>query len=98
MRYIDWKDGNVVNLANCGTLTAPIAIELLSSQFEAYIETRLKANTKLYIAFSPIITSTREYENTRSDRRHVDLSREDRLEKCNLCFEQFGRLREKVIE
>lgn len=102
LRSVDWQN-DIFNL-ECGVLLFPLVIELLSSDFEAYVNCRahqsnlyryiltgLQSSLKLVSCFSQIVKTTRAYAQA-TPGRNMDISLEDRLERCNACYEQFQNL------
>jgi len=67
----------------------PLMQELLSSRYEDYIVVALEMSGILLKGFSSLIKMTRA---TFSQGGQVDISKEERLEKCNKCFQMFGQI------
>ena len=83
----------VFNLDTCASLF-PLALELLSSRFHEYIHTGLKACLQLFLAYSPIVKTTRQH--AKQQQGQLELTLENRLLKCNACYEQFEILRSEI--
>eukprot|EP00658_Telonema_sp_P-2_P005482 TRINITY_DN12047_c0_g1_i1.p1 TRINITY_DN12047_c0_g1~~TRINITY_DN12047_c0_g1_i1.p1 ORF type:complete len:670 (+),score=113.01 TRINITY_DN12047_c0_g1_i1:73-2082(+) len=62
----------------------PLMQDLLASRFEDYIVVALETTNVLLKGFSSLIKMTRAVAG--SARGDVDISREERLDKCNKCF------------
>lgn len=63
----------------------PLMQDLLASRFEDYITVALEMTNILLKGFSSLIKMTRAVAGS-STRGEVDISKEERLQKCNHCF------------
>ncbi len=77
----------------CITLL-PLLQDLLSSQYEEYVVTSLKTVQLLATSFGNLIKSTLEAPPSGG----VDLSREERTEKCKMCLAAFRSIKTKLLD
>ena len=82
---------NYFNLSHCVTLL-PVVRNLLQSEFSEYVLAALKTAHMLFRAFGEVIKSTL----LSRDAPGVDLSREERIEKCSTCLNSFLTLRRQL--
>jgi len=85
---------SVFTLDGCITLL-PLLLDLLSSQYDEYVITSLKTVQFLASTFGNLIKTTLEAPPGSGG---VDLSREERTEKCKLCLVSFQAIKSKVQE
>jgi len=80
-----------LNLDSCIKLF-PIVLRIFPTGFESHINTALKVSATLVEMFGEYICDTRYAP------RHgaVDITREERIEKCNICYEHMKKLRKEV--
>mmetsp|Transcript_1797 Transcript_1797/g.3395 ORF Transcript_1797/g.3395 Transcript_1797/m.3395 type:complete len:787 (+) Transcript_1797:135-2495(+) len=83
---VDLKASHIVTLEVCGKLL-PLLDDMLSmgSVAEEVSLAGLVAVVALAEAYGPLITDTRGVVG-----RHVDISREERMERCNVCHRTFS--------
>jgi len=72
----------------------PLMMELMASRFEDYIIVSIEMSSVLLKGFSSLIKMTRA--TIGAGRDQVDISKEERLEKCNKCFDIFVRMESNV--
>eukprot|EP00656_Telonema_subtile_P046073 TRINITY_DN5239_c0_g2_i1.p1 TRINITY_DN5239_c0_g2~~TRINITY_DN5239_c0_g2_i1.p1 ORF type:complete len:483 (+),score=93.88 TRINITY_DN5239_c0_g2_i1:244-1692(+) len=72
----------------------PLMQDLLASRFEDYIVVALETTNVILKGFSALIKMTRAVAS--SSRGEVDISKEERLEKCNKCFAILQQIEKNV--
>eukprot|EP00403_Amphidinium_massartii_P001990 CAMPEP_0178374190 /NCGR_PEP_ID=MMETSP0689_2-20121128/2249_1 /TAXON_ID=160604 /ORGANISM="Amphidinium massartii, Strain CS-259" /LENGTH=636 /DNA_ID=CAMNT_0019994153 /DNA_START=60 /DNA_END=1967 /DNA_ORIENTATION=- len=88
MKFIMTKNQvGSLNLDACHALL-PAVLELLTSKYADFVATGLQFTEVLLRHFGDLIAETR-LGCAKIPERHLDLAREERLQKCNACFEQF---------
>jgi len=70
----------------------PILVDLLSSKYEDFVTVSLQFAKVLLTKFGDLIADTRRSCSGMLGRQ-MDLAREERLEKCNACYEHFKEMR-----
>ena len=88
---VDLKASQIISLEVCGKLL-PLLDEMLGmgSVAEEVAMAGLVAVISLAESYGPLITDTRGVVG-----RHVDISREERIEKCNVCHRTFSVILDK---
>jgi katanin p80 WD40 repeat-containing subunit B1 len=82
-----------LNLDIC-VMLLPLVKDLCNTRFEEYIILALHTATQLFQSFSQIISQTlRNYKEQQSSNQ-VDLSAEDRKDKCETCQNAFNSIRQ----
>jgi len=80
-----------LSLDACQTLL-PILVDLLRSKYEDFVSVSLQFAQVLLAKFGDLITDTRRSCSGMLERQ-MDFAREERLEKCNACYEHFKEMR-----
>jgi len=70
----------------------PILIDLLSSKYEDFVTVSLQFTQVLLAKFGDLIADTRRSCSGKLERQ-MDLACEERLKKCNACYEHFKEMR-----
>ncbi|KAL5022150.1 hypothetical protein ScPMuIL_001305 [Solemya velum] len=81
------------NLDICSILLSQLG-DLLNSKYESYVLTSCSSLKILLKTFGPVIKSNMESVPSIG----VDISREERAKKCNMCYIQLGAIRETVAK
>lgn len=87
---IQQKLVSTLNLDACHALLC-IVRELIASKYQDFVETALRFAELLLEHFGDIISDTRQ-SCANIPERHLDLAREERLRKCNACYELFQQV------
>uniref|UniRef100_A0A7S0B7X0 Katanin p80 WD40 repeat-containing subunit B1 homolog n=1 Tax=Pyrodinium bahamense TaxID=73915 RepID=A0A7S0B7X0_9DINO len=82
--------GASLNLDACQTLL-PIVQDLLGSKYDDFVNTAVQFTEVLLQHFGDLIAETR-LSCSKIPERQLDLAREERLRKCNACYEHFQEL------
>lgn len=88
--------GAVLNLDACLALL-PILCELVGSKYDDFVVTAAQFVEVLLQNFSKLILNTRS-SCARIPERQLDLPREERLRKCNACYDYFRELHKLLPE
>jgi hypothetical protein len=79
-----WSKSQLFTLDSCASLL-PLLKELLASPHDEYVITAMQVLQILLQNFGPIITQNRGLDVARGP---VDVTMEERIRKCNYCYEQ----------
>mmetsp|Transcript_1363 Transcript_1363/g.3962 ORF Transcript_1363/g.3962 Transcript_1363/m.3962 type:complete len:618 (-) Transcript_1363:75-1928(-) len=85
-----------LNLDACQVLL-PVLQDLLHSKYEDFASTAAQLVEVLLLHFGELITETR-VSSSNLPERQMDLPREDRLRKCNACYDQFKEIHRQLPE
>lgn len=80
-----------ITLELCGQVI-PLAGNLIESKYESYIRTGISVIGTLIKQFRSVISSTLTAPSTMG----VDLSREDRIKRCEVCFQAFKTIGDSI--
>lgn len=86
---VDLCGSGIVSLDVCGKIL-PVLDDMLEAKADEVLSASLMAITALADTFGPLIGETRSVIG-----RAVDISREERIEKCNKCHVVFCQIQEK---
>lgn len=83
-----------LNLDACQALL-PVVRDLMSSKYEDFVFSAFQFSELMLQTFRDIILDTRR-SSQQMPERQLDLAREERLRKCNTCFEVFREIQGKL--
>jgi len=85
-----------LNLDACSALL-PLLKDLMTSKYDDFVATALEFSELLLEQFGGLISETRE-SCSKIPERQLDIAREGRFNKCNMCFETFRQIEKLLSE